>query len=194
MIACLFCGWLIGRGFRRAAAPTEGTTDAPPATAPSNDLGEGPGALAKQAVSGTVLFAEVTGKELPDRGARILALPLERTGTVKLSHLGFRAGSDPVDHKVFRSAVEALGGGVIEAGNDGTFVLPINRPGTYGLLIASRYQPRAGEPVLSDKASRTLNAYFDRPESLLGTVRFEYREIEITADATVEMHIRFPVE
>lgn len=196
MISCLFCGWLIGNGSFRdlkqesssGAAPTTigGESELPAANAVESP--------AHVAVTGTVLFAEVTGKELPDRGARLLALPVERKGTVKLSHLGFRFGSDATDEQVFRGAVKALGGNIAEVGADGRFSLTLDQPGSYGLLITSRFQPRGGEPVLSDKARRVLSAYFDRPESLLGTVRFDFREIEAVAESTVDLQVRFPVE
>lgn len=138
----------------------------------SSDKGEAlPGGVA---VTGRVTYRTAGGDSRPDVGARVIVLPEQRTGTAKLSVVGLRPADVDADFRLARAGLRALGGDVASVDAQGSFSIGLLRAGTYHILILSHHQARDNADETGDRAAvqTVLEAYFDRPRSLLGRLQF----------------------
>ncbi len=155
-----------------AAAPIAGGESTESDGAAKKGVDAGPPA----SVAGTVKYRTENGDK-PDRGARVLALPDERAGTVKVAVLGLRPGDPEEDLKVARAALNALGGDVALVDEEGNYTLQLPKPGTYQLVVLSHYQPRSDDDTLPASIQELLGNFLDRPAQLIGEGRVEYARV-----------------
>ncbi len=166
VLAIVFCGgYALGRRQSRAvvAPPDPPTLSAATSTPP-----QASGATAPATMSGRITYVNEAGENRPDRGARVIVLPMRRIGSARLSVVGFRPADSEADCRIAAAAMQALGGNVASAGGDGEYQMILGGAGEYQILVLSHYkeQSSAGQP--SAKLRALLSSYFDRPEQLLG--------------------------
>ncbi|WP_437206283.1 hypothetical protein [Planctomicrobium sp. SH664] len=185
-LASLACGIWLGRVLFR------GTSEAAPAAAAAaREPAPQPAAAPRSHVRGTVRYQAPTGDRLVDRGARILALPLLRVGTVRLAGAGFRVGASDADQAVLAASATALQGGFTTVDAQGQFQLDVAERGRYGVLIASRYQPGDDTATLPVDLQAFLDRYFEQPGQVLGKVRYDYREVDLEPGKPVVVEVDF---
>ncbi|WP_437194374.1 hypothetical protein [Planctomicrobium sp. SH527] len=141
-----------------------------------------------------VSYSDKAGVKKPDRGARVLLLPIVRNGTVKIAGNGFRVGADETDRRLVEAATDVFGGACGRADDAGAITLNAPKQGRFGLLVASRYQLRTSSEPLTDEARRFLETYFEQPEFVVGNVKYEFREIVIDSGSNYEREIHFPFQ
>lgn len=127
--------------------------------------------------SGRITYKTKEGESLPDKGARVLVFPQQRSGEVKLSIVGFRPADSAADQLVANAALKALGGGAATVDEKGQFRLPIDA-GNYQLLVISHYQLNEN-PKANPALSKLLADYFDKPDELLGKVQTKFSPLRI---------------
>ena len=134
-------------------------------------------AVVDHELTGRITFKSAAGESQPDRGARILVFPEQRSGKVKLSVVGFRPADAPADQLVANAALKALGGNATTADERGAFRLPMEA-GSYRILVLSHFQPREATDV-EPELNKVLADYFDNPTDLLGRVQHEFAPLRI---------------
>ena len=128
-------------------------------------------------LTGRITFKSKEGESQPDRGARVIIFPQQRTGEIKLSVIGFRPADAVADQLVANAAMKALGGTAATVDDHGGYRLPIEA-GSYRILVLSHFQPRPdgdADPALD----KLLSEYFDKPEDLLGRVQHQFSPLRI---------------
>lgn len=138
-------------------------------------------------LTGRITYKSADGSSQPDRGARVLAFPLQRDGDVKLSAVGFRPADGPADAKVAAAALHALGGGMATADEVGQYRLDVPA-GSYQLLILSHFQPRDDKTPVDPALQKLLAEYFDQPDTLLGRVEYEFGPLRVKGTGDVRDH------
>lgn len=145
---------------------------------------EEPAVAAVSQLTGRITYKSADGTSQPDRGARVVAFPMERRGDVRLSVQGLRPADSDADARVASAGLSALGGGLATANDAGQFELTIPA-GTYQLLILSHFKARDPQQVTPPELSRLLEMYFDKPDDLLGQMQFEFGPLRIKGTGDV---------
>jgi hypothetical protein len=189
LAAAIFAlGFWVGRVTTIPAAPSEKT---PAADSPGNNDPAGqqeagspdnPIGVAKPALRGRITFLS-DGQRKPDRGARLLVLPKDRSGSVKLGVVGFRSGDSPEDHRVAVAALVAMGGAFATTSDEGEFEISLLSSGQYYVLVLSNSLTRDGDEIDANVES-AATPYFDRPSQLVGRVRCYVEEVRWSGDGT----------
>ena len=168
-------GFLVGqRGTRGSASTTNGNGNGNGAEHAAAANGEETG---KPAIRGRITYENEDGDRRPDRQARVLVFPQQRTGQRKLDITGLRASDSPEDFRSAAAAFRALGGDVTLVDEDGNFTIALPAAGTYHILVLSNYQPRDTDEEIEASLLNLLSQYFDRAEQLLGRAAFHSAQI-----------------
>jgi hypothetical protein len=168
-------GFLVGqRATNDSASTTNGNGNGNGAehAAPAN--GEDTATLA---IQGRITYENEDGDRRPDRQARVLVFPQQRSGQRKLDITGLRASDSPEDFRSAAAAFRALGGDVTLVDEDGNFTISLPAAGTYHILVLSNYQPRDTDEAIEASLLNLLSQYFDRAEQLLGRAAFHSAQI-----------------
>ena len=159
-----------------------GTTDSVPTTDGNGD-GSKPAPQAngvetsKPAIQGRITYENEDGDRRPDRQARVLVFPQQRTGQRKLDITGLRAGDSADDFRSAAAAFRAMGGDVTLVEEDGSFEISLPAAGTYHILVLSNFQPRDTAEAIEGSLLNLLSQYFDRSEQLLGRAAYYSAQI-----------------
>lgn len=194
----LLIGWIWGRS--GVVSPSEGgatTAVAPDAIPeiPVVPMQEGIGAeVPRLALNGRITYETATHETRPDKGARVMLLPVTRGGTAKLTEAGFRANADPIDSEMLRESVRVLGGAFTLADEAGGYQLEKLAAGEYLLVIASRFQSRDNDQTLPQESVQVLNRYFAFPARLLGQVAVQAQFVRLREGETLEIPQNFTAE
>lgn len=129
-------------------------------------------------VTGRVTYKSADGTSQPDRGARVIAFPVQRDGEAKLSVIGFRPADSDADARVASATLRAMGGALASADDSGQYRLEIPA-GTYHLLILSHFQLRDEKRSPDTELQKLLASYFDRPGDLLGRVAYDFSPLRV---------------
>lgn len=143
-----------------------------------------------QAVSeltGRITYKAAEGTSQPDRGARIMVFPQERAGEAKLSIVGFRPADGEADAKIAAASLKALGGAVTTADDEGRFHVDVPA-GTYQILVLSHFQPRDEKEPIDAALHKLLTTYFDKPDDLLGRMKFDFGPLKVKGTGDVWDH------
>jgi hypothetical protein len=132
-------------------------------------------------VTGRITYKSADGSSQPDRGARIIAFPMERKGEAKLSAMGFRPADSEDDAKLASAAMTALGG------DSGKFQLNV-QAGSYRLLVLSHFQPRDDKQPIDPELFKLLAIYFDKPDDVIGRVRVEFTTLRVKGTGDIWDH------
>lgn len=136
------------------------------------------------AIAGRISYVTENGNLRSDRGARLIALPQQRKGDVRLSIVGFRSGDSEADVAVARAALRALGGDMAVADTEGQFQVLLPEAGNYHVVVLSRFQPVPPEKVAPPELMRILARDFDRPEQLLGHTQYHWADLPFRGEET----------
>ena len=136
------------------------------------------------ALRGRVTYKTDGGESRPDRGARVLVLPAQRQGTVRISVVGFRASDNDADVAFALHALRSLGGDVAVVAENGNYEARLPSAGTYKVLCISRFQQRPDDQPLSASVRSALGEWFDRPQKLLGQLSFRLDEFRYKGAGT----------
>lgn len=129
-------------------------------------------------LTGRISFKTPEGESRPDRGARVIVLPIERVSEVKLPVTGFRPADTEADAKVVDAALKALGGAMATADDDGRYRL--NLPaGSYRVLVLSKFQARDETEAIDADITKLLATLFDKPADLLGRVKHHLAPLKV---------------
>ena len=171
-------GYFVGqRGTNDSTSTTNGNGNGADHAAAAN--GEAAG---KPAVKGRITYENEDGDRRPDRQARVLVFPQQRTGRRKLDITGLRTSDSPDDFRSAAAAFRALGGDVTLVDEEGNFEISLPAAGTYHILVLSNYQPRDSDEVIEAALLNLLSQYFDRAEQLLGQAAFHSAQIRYKGD------------
>jgi hypothetical protein len=140
-------------------------------------------------LSGEVVYLTGGGNARPDDGSVVLVVPTEDrpAPTNKAAIEGLRPG-DPVpqDDSENLQIIHAIGGAYTRADADGGYQIRLPDSGKYFVLVVSRNAYRgAGEDLdLNDIAQ--LGRYVRPPTELLGNRKYEWREVLLRSDRTLD--------
>ena len=163
LAGCAFAAGLLVNRSRPSTPPPEDTATPPEPAAAA--------AIVEPAIAGRITYKTADGESLPDRGARVLVLPREREGTVKLSAVGFRAADNPTDIRVATASIQALGGDFALTDDGGQFTINLPNPGTFHIIVVSNYAERDPNQELDPELVRQLKSYFEQPAQVLGRTK-----------------------
>ena len=182
--AALFAGgFLTGRvttvgGDDTNAQPKTGTeskASGDPDSTPETETADAGSTASRVAFRGRITF-QSDGQRKPDGGARVIVLPKERTGTLKLPVGGFRSGDPESDQRIAIAALTAMGGAFALASDEGEFEVSLPSSGQFYVLVLSNSVMRDGDNPDPDTEA-TTGEYFDRPTQLLGRVQCYLEEV-----------------
>ena len=183
----LMVGFAVGRSGRSAIAVPHEAVDPhgkPLVAKPNSPTDVGSPNKQTAIVSGRITFQTDAGERIPDRGARVLLLPEQRTGKTKLAVAGFRSAAvTDADAQVATASLRALGGDIAIVDDDGKFESATLKPGTYRVLTLSHFQPRDDKATIEPSVRAFLDSYFDKPEQLLGKCRYHFDELKVSGQA-----------
>jgi hypothetical protein len=135
-------------------------------------------------VSGRITYKSADGTSQPDRGARVIAFPIQREGEAKLSVIGFRPADSEVDARVAAATLQAMGGALATANEAGQFRLELPA-GTYQLLILSHFQSGDEKQTPDPALQKLLATYFDKPDDVLGRVKYDFSPLRVKGTGDV---------
>lgn len=135
-------------------------------------------------VTGRITYKSADGTSQPDRGARVIAFPIQREGEAKLSVIGFRPADGDVDAHVASATLHAMGGALATADEAGQFRLELPA-GTYQLLILSHFQSGDEKQTPDPALQKLLAAYFDKPDDVLGRVKYDFSPLRVKGTGDV---------
>lgn len=133
-------------------------------------------------IRGRITYRPEAGANKPDRGARVIALPLDWAGKAKLQTIGFRGADSAEDQRIARASLQAMGGDLAVTDESGEFSLSLQSGGQFLLVVLSGSMPR---PDADDtqSAQQQLSPYFDRPQQLLGKVMVHVERMSWSGDS-----------
>lgn len=151
-------GFLIGRG----QVQTE--------TKENNEEQQAEAVADAVALEGSLIYSDSPGHYAPDADALVLALPVDKQPSQKLSSDAVAATDG--DDAGAADAVRELGGALLRADSDGEFQLVVPRSGDYYLLLVSRHAQRPDGKSIEASALNELAAYFANPSQLIGSNKY----------------------
>src|SRR5690606_26241143 len=113
-----------------------------------------------------------TREQRPDRGARVLVLPIPYNEASKLSAEGFRVGATKTEQDIFAEKVTSFDGLFTVVDDEGKFELNKLQDGKYALLIGSRFQSRDELQSVEENITELISSYFENPARVLGQVQY----------------------
>ena len=146
--------------------------EAKPETTSTDTNGE----ESQTAFRGRITYRTEAGERKPDRGARVIVLPVVRKGTARLSVTGLRSSDQPEDQRFAQSGIRTLGGDVATANDSGEFEIKLPGSGKFYILALSNSLSRE-EDTDAKEVEAALTSYFERPTQLLGRVMHHFEEV-----------------
>tara|TARA_R110002072_G_scaffold155657_2_gene306003 strand:- start:11436 stop:12782 length:1347 start_codon:yes stop_codon:yes gene_type:complete len=142
------------------------------------------------AFRGRITYRTADGDRKADRGARVLALPVARKGTAKLSVIGLRTGDQDEDQQFAVAGIRTLGGDISTADESGEFEIRLPGSGQFYILAMSNSVSR-DEAVDNAEVEQALAAYFERPTQLLGRVMHHFEEVRCSGEGVTPWDYSF---
>jgi len=144
------------------------------------------------AIRGQITYSTKEGVNRPDTGARVVVFPEHRlSGTSKNSFQGFLAGAEKSDFNTARTFLQNLKGNLVLADKNGEFTVELPEPGTYRVLIVSRFHSRTDDEKVPDRLRNFLANYIDRPGSLFGKFSFYSQSIKYNGSSSTTLNHTF---
>ncbi|MBC8355014.1 MAG: hypothetical protein H8E66_23800 [Planctomycetes bacterium] len=140
-------------------------------------------------LSGEVVYATGGGRSLPDEGSVVIVLPTDQrpAPTAKAPVEGLRPG-DPIprgDSDNLR-IIQSIGGAYARTDAAGKYQLTVPDGGRYFVLIVSKNRYRGGDEELDKVDIAQLGRYVQPPTELLGESRYEWRELLIRKNESMD--------
>ena len=141
-------------------------------------------------VSGVLSYRTRNGLELPDEGAVVIAVPTQQrpgsNGRVAIE--GLRPG-DPrpkASHESLQR-LRTLGGDYARTDQFGAYELRLVSGGDYYVLFLSDNAARGPNEQLDKRDLAQLGRYFHHTVELLGDRRYDWRELAVRGDRSVDV-------
>jgi hypothetical protein len=176
-------GFLLGRTTAPAKQPVKEIVESKPAVDPN--VPQLKSAEIGMNVTGRITYNLASGESRPDRGARVLILPAAHTEKQKLPTLGLRAGDSQADFETAQTALRAFGGDVALADIDGKYKIKLKEPGSYYIIVLSRFAPKVANEQIDTRIIPVLSEHFESPNELLGKVGYYLSTLQLNSTAPV---------
>ena len=141
-------------------------------------------------MSGEIVYAKEGGRNLPDDGSVVLVLPQSQrpAPTGKAPVEGLRPG-DPMPREESENLriIQSIGGAYARTDNAGRFQLTLPDHGQYFVLIVSKNKYRAAGDERDKADIAQLGNYVLTPTELLGESKYEWREITIRKNESIDL-------
>lgn len=137
-----------------------------------------------RAVEGRITYLSATGSSQSDAGAVVIVLPAYRNSSTKLPIVGFRPADSSEDRELAKEWVRALGGDLAVVDENGLYACDLPQAGEYHLIILSRHLERAESESLAPAERTMLGEYFDRPQQLVGQLKFHVSDVNYRGETT----------
>lgn len=165
----------------------EHDTSREPKTSPPVQQPESKETPRRRAVEGRITYLAATGSRRADTGAVVILLPAYRNSSTRLPIVGFRPADSSEDREIAKAMVQALGGDLAAVDEEGLYTCHLPQAGEYHLIILSRHVERAESESLEPATRTMLAEYFDRPQQLVGQLKFRVSEVNYRGETT-EIH------
>lgn len=141
------------------------------------------------ALSGRVLYMAPGGKQFPDQGAVVIALPQFLKPDEKFSLAGLRPEDDRTVGERTREAIRSLGGDVGRADESGRFKMSLVSSGRYFLLVLSANGRRASGMALKTTDRNQMADYFDFSKGDVGPSKtlWQLKDLGRSQDLSLEV-------
>lgn len=156
--------------------------------------GSGKGAAVQPCfLDGKVMRAGEDGPARPDAGAVVLIFPRDERPDAgsRVPVAGLRPNEEDLEtRKRSGTLLRAMGADLSRAGDDGHYHLRVRRAGHYYVLSLSGNIRRNSAEPLDRTMLAELGRYVDRANELIGSSAFQWRELEIRSDTTIQVTFR----
>ena len=119
-------------------------------------------------VRGTVEYQDAAGRMLPDAGAMVLLLPVDRLGSIKLNARSLKRPAENPDLVATVAALSALGGDVGLADDDGVYQLTSAQSADCILIVISQHLERPDDVPPAPSLVKAIESWFDSSNHLFG--------------------------
>ena len=136
------------------------------------------------AIRGRITYRTQSGEVKPDKGARIIVLPVQRDGSALIPSAGVQDDSEEgADRELTSTMIRQLGGDFQTTDESGEFSVQLPNAGRFHLLVLSNALPReVGDNI--DDIESVVGRYFDRPPTVLGRVQIYLDEVQYSGTGT----------
>ena len=138
----------------------------------------------RRAVEGRITYVSASGSSQSDTGAVVILLPAYRNSSVRLSIVGFRPADSSEDRKIAQASLTELGGDMAVVDEQGMYSCELPQAGEYHLIVLSRHLERTETEPLEAPIRTLLGEYFDRPQQLVGQLKFHVSEVTYRGEVT----------
>lgn len=126
-----------------------------------------PPAAGERQLKGVVRYVDDSGNSVADAGAIVLLLPAENT-TLRLDARPLRESADSKARQAIEAALEALGGSVHEADDDGRWNANVPSDVALTMIVISRHRSRTDSQPVPAEIVESLSRWFDSPIHITG--------------------------
>jgi hypothetical protein len=143
-------------------------------------------------VEGTISTVTSTQNTIPDDGALVFVLPIDRKPEQRAPVEGLRPQDEPPreDHPSL-VVVRSINGGFARTDTEGRFRLRLPDVGDYYVLVVSHTSDRSADEQIDRDHLAELGSYFDPPAAeLLGNRRYSFQRQRVRGDTTLEVVLR----
>lgn len=142
------------------------------------------------AIRGRITWRAESGEIRPDRGARIIVLPAERSGSSLIPSTGVQSDAAQEDRRLTGAMIRELGGDFQTTDDSGEFSVQLPNAGKFHVLVLSNSLPREDGVDITD-VQDVVARYFDRPPAVLGQVLFHLDEVQYSGTGTTPWDFSF---
>ncbi len=190
-------GYLTGNSASSRPAALESPPIAASGQSPSADPDSlpVPQPVAAGRISGLIEAASTDGKTAPDAGALVIIAPARNPGDLRLDGRFLRDAPDTPGRLAITAALEQLGVRFMNAGEDGTYSLPLPLPdpGPCVLIVVSRRNARPASAPLPTDVAAALQQWFTAPSPVTGRLQTVVQTIAAAEAGTgVRQNITIP--
>jgi hypothetical protein len=165
-------GWWIGHQTSDSADSVDESADERPVPEADPPIKARP-AGEFMTVQGTVEYQDASGRMLPDAGATVLLLPVDRQGTIMLNARSLKRPTGNPDLVATVAALSALGGDVGLADDDGAYQLTSAQSADCMLIVISQHIERPDDVPPALPLVQIADSWFDSANHLFGRLAVE---------------------
>ena len=133
-------------------------------------------------LSGAVLYWDDKQQVMPDQGAVVLLLPVNRQPPTPLSARVFQPGQRPKPNDPNLLKLEEWDGALARVDGSGNYRLAVPGPGKYWVLIVSRHARRSHQQRVAPEVMQRLQTWFTPAGVLIGRSKYLFQEVEVPAN------------
>jgi hypothetical protein len=134
-------------------------------------------------VSGVISVATAGGKEFPDDGAVVIALPHDEHPDERAPVEGLRPeDTDQASNVRGTQMIELWRGGITRTDLQGRYRLRLPDRGKYFVLVISHHSPRSREKPPETAAMQQMGRFFESPSDLVGGKSYSWELKPVRGD------------